>query len=119
MTHVPATLKLQVEERAAGKCEYCRLSQVGQEARFHVDHIVPTKLAGRTTADNLCLACVSARYERVQRLMPRIPSREHSHGCFIQGRTSGASTSGGRIAFFMASPRLAGRQSRLFPSTGH
>ena len=59
MTHVPATLKLQVEERAAGKCEYCRLSQVGQEARFHVDHIVPTKLAGRTTADNLCLACVS------------------------------------------------------------
>lgn len=59
MTHVPAALKAEVEQRAGGRCEYCRLSQAGQEARFHVDHILPVKLGGSTTLENLCLACVS------------------------------------------------------------
>lgn len=27
--------------RAGGRCEYCRLSQKGREAVFHVDHINP------------------------------------------------------------------------------
>jgi hypothetical protein len=59
MTHVPAALKAEVEQRAGGRCEYCRLSQAGQEARFHVDHILPVKLGGTTAIGNLCLACVS------------------------------------------------------------
>ena len=59
MRHVPAPLKVQVEQRAAGRCEYCQLSQAGQEARFHVDHILPRKEGGATTLSNLCLACVS------------------------------------------------------------
>jgi hypothetical protein len=49
MRHVPAPLKVQVEQRAAGRCEYCQLSQAGQEARFHVDHILPRKEGGATT----------------------------------------------------------------------
>jgi 5-methylcytosine-specific restriction endonuclease McrA len=59
MSHIPAGLKAQVERRAAGRCEYCQISQSGQEARFHVDHIVPCKEGGATTLANLCLACVS------------------------------------------------------------
>lgn len=59
MTHVPAAMKLQVEQRAGGKCEYCHLSQAGQEARFHVDHILPSMHGGHTILDNLSLACVS------------------------------------------------------------
>lgn len=59
MKHVPAALKAEVERRAGSRCEYCRLSQAGQEARFHVDHILPMKLGGATTLENLWLACVS------------------------------------------------------------
>jgi hypothetical protein len=59
MSHIPAPLKMQVEERAAGRCEYCQLSQAGQEARFHVDHVVPRRAGGPTSLQNLCLACVS------------------------------------------------------------
>jgi hypothetical protein len=35
------------------------LSQAGQEAIFHIDHVVPRAAGGATTEDNLALACVS------------------------------------------------------------
>jgi hypothetical protein len=58
-SHVPVTLQRRVRERAADRCEYCRLSQAGQEATFHVDHILPRKEGGTTDLENLALACVS------------------------------------------------------------
>lgn len=57
MTHVPTVLKAAVEQRASRRCEYCRLSQAGQEARFHIDHVLPIKHGGNTTLANLCRAC--------------------------------------------------------------
>lgn len=57
--NVPLTLKRAVFQRADGRCEYCGLSQTGQEARFHVDHVQPLAAGGATTVDNLALACVS------------------------------------------------------------
>jgi hypothetical protein len=59
MSEIPAALRDEVVQRAGGRCEYCRLSQVGQEATFHVDHIVPRSLDGPTQPENLALACVS------------------------------------------------------------
>jgi len=56
---IPASLRRQVVERAGNRCEYCGLSQAGQEALFHVDHVVPVAAGGQTTLDNLALACVS------------------------------------------------------------
>ncbi|WP_437785618.1 HNH endonuclease [Sorangium sp. So ce1097] len=56
---VPAALQRRVRERAANRCEYCRLSQAGQEATFHVDHVQPRQEGGLTTLENLALACVS------------------------------------------------------------
>jgi hypothetical protein len=56
-----------VRERAASRCEYCGLSQAGQEATFHVDHIVPRRMAGPTRADNLALACVSCSLRKEAR----------------------------------------------------
>jgi hypothetical protein len=35
------------------------LSQLGQEATFHLDHVIPRAAGGPTLADNLALACVS------------------------------------------------------------
>lgn len=36
-----------------------KLSQAGQEATFHIDHVIPRAHGGQTELDNLALACVS------------------------------------------------------------
>ena len=56
---VPAKVRRQVAQRAKDCCEYCGLSQAGQEAAFHVDHVIPIIAKGGTTLENLALACVS------------------------------------------------------------
>lgn len=59
MRHIPAVLRKIVIRRAGNICEYCHLSQKGQEATFHIDHIIPMASGGETIAENLALACVS------------------------------------------------------------
>lgn len=59
MSAIPSSLRQQVIQRADSRCEYCGISQVGQVATFHIDHVVPSVAGGTTTADNLALACVS------------------------------------------------------------
>jgi len=59
MTKIPTTLRRLVIQRANNRCEYCGISQVGQVATFHIDHVIPVVAGGETTADNLALACVS------------------------------------------------------------
>lgn len=58
-SHIPIFLRKLVVKRAKNRCEYCRLSQKGQEATFHIDHIIPVSAGGQTTSENLALACVS------------------------------------------------------------
>jgi hypothetical protein len=67
MSFVPAKLRRFVIERALGRCEYCRLAQVGQEATFHIDHILPESEGGPTTPSNLALACVSCSLRKESR----------------------------------------------------
>jgi hypothetical protein len=59
MTEIPARLRRLVVRRAGNRCEYCGLSQEGQEATFHIDHITPAVAGGATESSNLALACVS------------------------------------------------------------
>jgi hypothetical protein len=59
MSDVSDSLRAEVILRAGNRCEYCQLSQLGQEAAFHVDHIVPRAAGGQTIVSNLALACVS------------------------------------------------------------
>jgi hypothetical protein len=59
MSDIPRDLAEFVARRAGNRCEYCGLSQLGQEATFHIDHVVPRAAGGPTEADNLALACVS------------------------------------------------------------
>jgi hypothetical protein len=61
MTTIPASLRRLVIQRADNRCEYCRISQIGQVATFHIDHIVPVVAGGETIAKNLALACVSCK----------------------------------------------------------
>ncbi|MDC0681956.1 HNH endonuclease [Sorangium atrum] len=71
---VPAALQRRVRKRAADRCEYCRLSQVSQEAAFHVDHIQPRHADGLTTPENLALACVSCSLRKGARTHGEDPS---------------------------------------------
>jgi hypothetical protein len=59
MSDVSATMRAAVILRAGQRCEYCGLAQAGQEAAFHIDHILPRAAGGATTEENLALACVS------------------------------------------------------------
>jgi hypothetical protein len=52
-------LRRLVIRRSGERCEYCHLSQAGQEATFHIDHIKPVALGGQAIADNLALSRVS------------------------------------------------------------
>jgi hypothetical protein len=56
-----------VRERAGDRCEYCGIAQAGQEATFHIDHIVPINSGGETDSDNLALACVSCSLRKGDR----------------------------------------------------
>ena len=59
MTDIAPSLHAEVVLRAGQRCEYCQRSQLGQEATFHIDHVVPRAAGGPATADNLALASVS------------------------------------------------------------
>jgi len=67
MRSIPAELRRLVVQRAAGRCEYCQLSQEGQEATFHIDHVIPVMAGGQTVAENLALACVSCALRKAAR----------------------------------------------------
>jgi hypothetical protein len=59
VSDIPAALRDEVVLRAGNRCEYCGLSQAGQEAAFHIDHVMPRVAGGPTESNNLALACVS------------------------------------------------------------
>ena len=67
MSEIPSSLRALVTQRAGGRCEYCQLSQLGQEATFHIDHVQPRAADGPTTGDNLALACVSCSLRKSAR----------------------------------------------------
>lgn len=59
MSDIPKALANEVILRARNRCEYCQLSQIGQEVTFHIDHVIPRVAGGPTASENLALACVS------------------------------------------------------------
>jgi hypothetical protein len=67
MSYIPTQLRRLIIERAVSRCEYCQLSQDGQEATFHIDHIIPKSAGGETIAENLALACVSCSLRKATR----------------------------------------------------
>jgi hypothetical protein len=58
------------------------LPQTGQEAVFHVDHVVPQSAGGPTTADNLALACVSFSLRKWARLSATDPESSEEVALF-------------------------------------
>ncbi|MGN6367065.1 MAG: HNH endonuclease [Phycisphaerae bacterium] len=57
LSSIPKALRLKVAERDQLRCQYCHLTQVGQAAIFHVDHVIPRSAGGVTSELNLVLQC--------------------------------------------------------------
>jgi hypothetical protein len=55
--YIPNELRRLVADRAANRCEYCRIPEDETYAVHEVDHIFAEKHGGETLEDNLCLAC--------------------------------------------------------------
>ncbi|MFZ4659963.1 MAG: HNH endonuclease [Caldilineaceae bacterium] len=76
MRYIPMSLRRAVIERAANRCEYCKLAQAGQEATFHIDHVIPIAAGGKTVLENLALACVSCSLSKSDRQIISDPETE-------------------------------------------
>ena len=50
-------LRVQVTQRAGGRCEYCRYPQIISGDILHLEHIIPKDSGGQTDLDNLALSC--------------------------------------------------------------
>lgn len=109
MRRVPASLAASVRERAAHRCEYCRLPAIATQTPFEVEHIVPIKHDGPTIPANLAYACFHCNRHKgpsifglhlstgkLVRLFHPRRDRWHEHFKLIQGRLSGK-TEVGRI----------------------
>jgi hypothetical protein len=51
------SLEGRVWQRAGAACEYCLLPEEADESPFQIDHILAKAHGGRSSADNLALAC--------------------------------------------------------------
>jgi hypothetical protein len=58
MSDIDAPLRELVRFRAAGFCEYCRISERLTLAEHEIDHVIAAKHGGQTVAENLALCCV-------------------------------------------------------------
>lgn len=59
---ISKAFRLKVQQRAASKCEYCRIPDLGLAFPFHVDHIQAVKHGGKTTLENLAYCCPDCNY---------------------------------------------------------
>ena len=57
MPKITTLLKKTIVERAKGCCEYCHSQAKFPTQAFSVEHIKPQSKGGKTTQDNLALAC--------------------------------------------------------------
>jgi hypothetical protein len=57
----------QVEMRAGGSCEYCRMHQVLQGATFHLEHILLQSRGGGSDLANLAWSCPGCNLRKSDR----------------------------------------------------
>jgi hypothetical protein len=129
VTRVPETLRAEVRERAASRCEYCRLPQHQLRISFHAEHIIAEQHDGPTILDNLAWACLQynlakgpniASYDReTGELTPLYHPRQHNwdeHFEMIDGEILGKTSVGrvtARILKFNATQRVDLRQELI------
>lgn len=63
-----AELERIVAQRAAHRCEYCRMHQCLQGATFHLEHVIPKSRGGLTELPNLAWACPGCNLRKSDRV---------------------------------------------------
>ena len=109
---IPQALRNLVLRRAGNRCEYCGLSQVGQEATFHVDRVVPVTDGGPTEEDNLALACVSCSLKKVPANGSQNQDRRKPSACSTRASMTGLNIFAGKSTRLRESPLAAVRRSK-------
>lgn len=66
-----------IEQRANGRCEYCRAPQRICGYRFHIEHIVPRSRGGTDDPSNLALACGPCNLAKGSRTYASDPGTSH------------------------------------------
>jgi hypothetical protein len=61
---IDAATRRYVRERAAERCEYCRLHQRYSELLHHLEHVVARKHGGTDHVDTLALACHRCNFHK-------------------------------------------------------
>src|SRR5437667_11707531 len=73
MARVPPALLEIVQERAQGRCEYCKLPGALGKPRHQPDHIISLKHGGETELSNLAFACAHCNRYKGPNLSGRDP----------------------------------------------
>lgn len=84
--NLPGEIATAVRERAAHRCQYCRMHQSLQGATFHVEHIIPRARGGTDELANLALACPSCNLHKADRTTAIDPVSGASVPLFHPGR---------------------------------
>ncbi len=63
-----AELERQAAARAGDRCEYCRMHQSLQGARFHLEHVIPVSRGGTSDLENLAWACPGCNLHKSDRI---------------------------------------------------
>jgi len=54
--------------RAGGACEYCRLLEIATGVTFHIEHVEPRSLGGKTMLSNLALSCPGCNLAKAEKI---------------------------------------------------
>jgi hypothetical protein len=65
---VEPTVAAEVQRRANGRCEYCKMHQSLQGATFHIEHVKPRSKGGESSLENLAWACPSCNLHKSDRI---------------------------------------------------
>lgn len=55
--YLPPELRQKLYDADDHRCTYCRTTEVNSGQPMTIDHIIPRAQGGKTTFENLCLAC--------------------------------------------------------------
>lgn len=72
-SYVPAALRREIAARARYRCGYCQTSETIAGTPMEVEHIVPEFHGGKTTQDNLWLACPLCNRHKGHRIAAEDP----------------------------------------------
>lgn len=74
--YIPDALRRLVATRAAFRCEYCHVPEIGTFYSFQIDHITSLKHGGETSVENLAYACILCNRNKGTDLGTRLENDE-------------------------------------------